>query len=235
MFVNFCHIYTSLIFPQVTILEDVNKPDRKVCVANTHLYWHPKGKKVTHIGHQVVICDLRQTFKKYPSFTLKGETFAWSRWAWLCSTWVTWSARSHLEPLWSFVVTSTPHPAQVTPQPCPTNRNNIVVKCLNVLCLCPPAASGVFQLVSEAGVPQQHEDWSSSGPEEACSMELPSTFPPLLSACSQPAYTNYVGGFHGCLDYIFIQPDSMQVMTLRVGRLFHPLVVQGVIAGRLLR
>ncbi|KAM7421970.1 hypothetical protein PAMA_010173 [Pampus argenteus] len=28
---------------QVSILEDVNKPDRKVCVANTHLYWHPKG------------------------------------------------------------------------------------------------------------------------------------------------------------------------------------------------
>lgn len=42
-------------------------------------------------------------------------------------------------------------------------------------------------------------------------MELLSAFPPLLSACGQPAYTNYVGGFHGCLDYIFIQPDSMQV------------------------
>ena len=45
-------------------------------------------------------------------------------------------------------------------------------------------------------------------------MELLSTFPPLLSACGQPAYTNYVGGFHGCLDYIFIQPESMQVTTL---------------------
>ncbi|XP_008301905.1 2',5'-phosphodiesterase 12-like [Stegastes partitus] len=42
-------------------------------------------------------------------------------------------------------------------------------------------------------------------------MELPSGFPPLLSACGQPAYTNYVGGFHGCLDYIFIQQDRMQV------------------------
>lgn len=80
-------------------------------------------------------------------------------------------------------------------------------------------SAGVFQLVTEALVPQQHEDWSSSGPEESCSMELPSAFPPLLSACSEPAYTNYVGGFHGCLDYIFIQPDSMQVMTLMLVQL----------------
>lgn len=50
-------------------------------------------------------------------------------------------------------------------------------------------------------------------------MELLSAFPPLLSACNQPAYTNYVGGFHGCLDYIFIQPDSMQVLTLGSSRL----------------
>lgn len=71
---------------------------------------------------------------------------------------------------------------------------------------------GVFQLITEAAVPQQHADWSSSGPDESCSMELLSAFPPFLSACAQPAYTNYVGGFHGCLDYIFIQPDKMQVL-----------------------
>lgn len=71
---------------------------------------------------------------------------------------------------------------------------------------------GVFQLITEAVVPQQHADWSSSGPDESCSLELLSAFPPFLSACGQPAYTNYVGGFHGCLDYIFIQPDKMQVL-----------------------
>lgn len=71
---------------------------------------------------------------------------------------------------------------------------------------------GVFQLITEAAVLQQHADWSSSGPDESCSMELLSAFPPFLSACAQPAYTNYVGGFHGCLDYIFIQPDKMQVL-----------------------
>lgn len=86
-------------------------------------------------------------------------------------------------------------------------------QCLSPGCVC-LLVSGVVQLVSEAAVPQEHADWSSSGPEESCSMELLSTFPPLLSACNQPAYTNYVGGFHGCLDYIFIQPNSMQVIIL---------------------
>lgn len=75
----------------------------------------------------------------------------------------------------------------------------------------------MFQLITEAVVPQQHADWSSSGPDESCSMELLSAFPPFLSACGQPAYTNYVGGFHGCLDYIFIQPDRMQVLILAKG------------------
>lgn len=33
----------------------------------------------------------------------------------------------------------------------------------------------------------------------------------LLSACGEPAYTNYVGGFHGCLDYIFIDKNALEV------------------------
>lgn len=70
----------------------------------------------------------------------------------------------------------------------------------------------MFQLITEAAVPQQHADWSSSGPDESCNMDLLSAAPRLRSACGQPAYTNYVGGFHGCLDYIFIQPDQMQVL-----------------------
>lgn len=78
--------------------------------------------------------------------------------------------------------------------------------------------------MTEAVVPQQHADWSSSGPDESCSMELLSAFPPFLSACAQPAYTNYVGGFQGCLDYIFIQPDKMKVLILAKGAppIFNP-------------
>ena len=43
-------------------------------------------------------------------------------------------------------------------------------------------------------------------------MELRSALPPLLSACGDPAYTNYVGGFHGVLDYVFLQPDGLEVV-----------------------
>ncbi|XP_053172250.1 2',5'-phosphodiesterase 12 [Scomber japonicus] len=138
---------------QVTVLEDLNKPDRKLCVANTHLYWHPKGGNVRLVQLGVAMQHLSHVINELTP----GAPLVF------CGDF-----------------NSTPN-------------------------------TGVFQLITEAAVPQEHSDWSSSGPEESCSMELLSTFPPLLSACNQPAYTNYVGGFHGCLDYIFIQPDSMQV------------------------
>lgn len=41
-------------------------------------------------------------------------------------------------------------------------------------------------------------------------MELHSPFQ-LNSACGEPQYTNYVGSFNGCLDYIFIEPQALQV------------------------
>lgn len=138
---------------QVSVLEDLRKPGRKVCVGNTHLYWHPKGGNVRLVQMGVAL--------------------------------------KHLNHVISEVAPGTP-----------------LVFCGDFNST--PTA-GVFQLLSEAVVPPQHADWSSSGPEESCSMELLSAVPPLLSACGQPAYTNYVRGFHGCLDYIFIQPDSMQV------------------------
>ncbi|XP_039972368.1 2',5'-phosphodiesterase 12 [Xiphias gladius] len=138
---------------QASVLEDLNKPGRKVCVANTHLYWHPKGGNIRLVQMGVALRHLSHVISE----VAPGAPLVF------CGDF-----------------NSSPN-------------------------------SGVFQLVSEAVVPQQHADWSSSGPEESCSMELRSAFPPLLSACSQPAYTNYVGGFHGCLDYIFVQPESMQV------------------------
>ena len=33
----------------------------------------------------------------------------------------------------------------------------------------------------------------------------------IASACGTPEYTNYVGKFRGCLDYIFYMPDLMHV------------------------
>lgn len=138
---------------QVTVLEDLNKPGRKVCVANTHLFWHPKGGNVRLVQMGVAL--------------------------------------QHLNHVISEVAPSAPLLFCGDFNSCPD--------------------SGVFQLVTETKIPQQHADWSSSGSEESCNMELLSAFPPLMSACNRPTYTNYVGGFHGCLDYIFIQPESMQV------------------------
>ena len=32
----------------------------------------------------------------------------------------------------------------------------------------------------------------------------------LESACGYPTYTNYVSGFSGCLDYIYIEQDKLK-------------------------
>lgn len=138
---------------QVTILQDLLQPDRAVCVANTHLYWHPTGGNVrlvqmgvalTHLGHVI------STVSPGAALVFCGD------------------------------FNSTP-------------------------------PSGVCELLTHSSLPQTHSDWLSSGPDQHCPMDLASPFPPLLSACGNPPYTNYVGGFKGCLDYIYIQPDYMQV------------------------
>ncbi|XP_076003276.1 2',5'-phosphodiesterase 12 [Genypterus blacodes] len=138
---------------QVCVLEELNAPSRKLCVANTHLYWHPKGGNIRLFQMGVALQHVSHVIRE----VAPGAPLIF------CG-----------------------------------DFNSI-------------PNSGVFQLLSEAAVSEFHDDWCSSWPEEGCSMEMLSTFPPLLSACNQPAYTNYVGGFHGCLDYIFIQPDKMQV------------------------
>ncbi|CAN9512602.1 unnamed protein product [Ophioblennius macclurei] len=138
---------------QVSVLEDLSQAGRKLCVANTHLYWHPKGGNVRLVQMGVALRHLGHVIRE----AAPGAPLIF------CGDF-----------------NSVPN-------------------------------SGVFQLLAESQVAAHHADWSSAGPEESCGVEMASGFPPLLSACGQPAYTNYVGGFHGCLDYIFIQPDSMQV------------------------
>lgn len=104
--------------------------------------------------------------------------------------------------------TSRPNQLSLTSHSCRHVLNAAGVSC---------PISGVLQLLTEASLSRQHADWSSSGPQEENSpssllaMDLISPFPPLLNACGPLAYTNYVGGFQGCLDYIFIQPHSMRV------------------------
>ncbi|CAB1315697.1 unnamed protein product [Coregonus sp. 'balchen'] len=125
---------------------------QKICVANTHLYWHPKGGNVRLVQMSVALKQLQQVItQSYPDASL----------------------------LFSGDFNSTP-------------------------------SSGVYQLVSQGALPSTHPDWSSNGPDELCPMEVSNPFQ-LSSACGEPAYTNYVGGFHGCLDYIFMDPRVLQV------------------------
>uniref|UniRef100_A0A8C8BMH3 2',5'-phosphodiesterase 12 n=1 Tax=Otus sunia TaxID=257818 RepID=A0A8C8BMH3_9STRI len=137
---------------QVSVLQSTSDPSRKTCVANTHLYWHPKGGNIrliqiavalSHIKH--VACDL------YPGIPV----------------------------IFCGDFNSTP-------------------------------SSGTYSFISSGGIAEDHEDWVSNGEEERCNMPLSHPFK-LLSACGEPAYTNYVGGFHGCLDYIFIDKNALEV------------------------
>lgn len=71
-------------------------------------------------------------------------------------------------------------------------------------------SSGLFQLLSQGCIPEDHEDWGSGGPEEQIRLGLTNPFQ-LSSACGVPDFTNFVGGFQGCLDYIFVEPRTLQV------------------------
>lgn len=71
-------------------------------------------------------------------------------------------------------------------------------------------STGMYHFVINGSIPEDHEDWASNGEEERCNMSLTHFFK-LKSACGEPAYTNYVGGFHGCLDYIFIDLNTLEV------------------------
>uniref|UniRef100_A0A2K5RFN8 Phosphodiesterase 12 n=1 Tax=Cebus imitator TaxID=2715852 RepID=A0A2K5RFN8_CEBIM len=71
-------------------------------------------------------------------------------------------------------------------------------------------STGMYHFVINGSIPEDHEDWASNGEEERCNMSLTHFFK-LKSACGEPAYTNYVGGFHGCLDYIFIDLNALEV------------------------
>ncbi|NXL55241.1 PDE12 phosphodiesterase, partial [Chordeiles acutipennis] len=137
---------------QVSVLQSTTDPSRKICVANTHLYWHPKGGNIrliqiavalSHIQH--VACDL------YPGIPV----------------------------IFCGDFNSTP-------------------------------SSGTYSFINSGVIAEDHEDWVSNGEEERCNMPLSHPFK-LLSACGEPAYTNYVGGFHGCLDYIFIDKNALEV------------------------
>ncbi|XP_030061228.1 2',5'-phosphodiesterase 12 [Microcaecilia unicolor] len=137
---------------QVSVLQSTKDPSRKICVANTHLYFHPKGANIRLT--QIAV------------------------------------ALSHIK-----------HVA------CDLYLNIPVVFCGDFNSI---PSSGLYHFIKSGTISEHHDDWVSNGEEERCNMSL--THPlKLESACGEPAYTNYVGGFHGCLDYIFIDSNHLEV------------------------
>ncbi|XP_023403364.2 2',5'-phosphodiesterase 12 [Loxodonta africana] len=137
---------------QVLVLQSTNDSSKKICVANTHLYWHPKGGYIRLIQMAVALAHIRHvSCDLYPGIPV----------------------------IFCGDFNSTP-------------------------------STGMYHFVISGSIPEEHEDWASNGEEERCNMSLTHFFK-LKSACGEPAYTNYVGGFHGCLDYIFIDLNALDV------------------------
>ncbi|KAM4652768.1 2',5'-phosphodiesterase 12 [Discoglossus pictus] len=137
---------------QVSVLQSTTEPSRKICVANTHLYFHPKGGNIRLIQIAVALTHIRHVaYELYPGIPV----------------------------IFCGDFNSTP-------------------------------STGLYSFVKNGTISEDHEDWTSNGEEERSNMSLSHPFK-LSSACGEPAYTNYVGGFHGCLDYIFIDSDSIDV------------------------
>uniref|UniRef100_A0A2I3HLH3 2',5'-phosphodiesterase 12 n=1 Tax=Nomascus leucogenys TaxID=61853 RepID=A0A2I3HLH3_NOMLE len=137
---------------QVSVLQSTKDSSKRICVANTHLYWHPKGGYICLIQMAVALAHIRHvSCDLYPGIPV----------------------------IFCGDFNSTP-------------------------------STGMYHFVINGSIPEDHEDWASNGEEERCNMSLTHFFN-LKSACGEPAYTNYVGGFHGCLDYIFIDLNALEV------------------------
>ncbi|XP_066452663.1 2',5'-phosphodiesterase 12 [Eleutherodactylus coqui] len=137
---------------QVSVFESTTDPSRKICVANTHLYFHPKGGNIRLLQIAVALSHVRHVaYELYPGIPV----------------------------IFCGDFNSTP-------------------------------STGMYSFVRDGTISENHEDWTSNGEEEQCNMSLGHPLK-LKSACGEPAYTNYVGGFHGCLDYIFIDCDNLDV------------------------
>lgn len=136
---------------QVSVLQSTKDANKKVCVANTHLYWHPKGGNIRLL--QIAI--------------------AWQ----------------HIHHIITEIYPNVP-----------------VIFCGDLNSM---PASGVVTFLTGGCIDADHEDWVSNEKEQ-CQMSLDHHVT-LQSACGLPAYTNYVGAFNGCLDYIFIDSNAFEV------------------------
>lgn len=70
---------------------------------------------------------------------------------------------------------------------------------------------GIYKLMTEQFVDSNFVDWSSNTEEAVKDVELRQSFK-MISACGTPAFTNYTTLFSACLDYIFYQSDSFDLI-----------------------
>ncbi|XP_053324756.1 2',5'-phosphodiesterase 12 [Spea bombifrons] len=137
---------------QVSVLQSRSDPSQKICVANTHLYFHPKGGNIRLVQIAVALAHIRRVaYELYPGIPI----------------------------IFCGDFNSTP-------------------------------TMGMYSFVKNGTIDESHEDWTSNGEEERCNMSLSHPLK-LESACGEPEYTNYVVGFNGCLDYIFIDAQRVEV------------------------
>ncbi|XP_020393008.2 2',5'-phosphodiesterase 12 [Rhincodon typus] len=140
---------------QVCVLESLKDSSKKLCIGNTHLYWHPKGGHIRLIQIAIAFRHLQHiTAEMYPDIPV----------------------------IFCGDFNSSPN-------------------------------SGLYEFVTKGHISADHPDWTSNGEEECCSMSIMHSFK-LRSACGEPAYTNYVGGFQGCLDYIFVDMNVFEVFQV---------------------
>ncbi|ELT97737.1 hypothetical protein CAPTEDRAFT_132833 [Capitella teleta] len=133
---------------QVTVLESVEDPKKKLIVATTHLYFHPRANNVRII--QGILC-MRHIQKVVDECRAQG-----------------------FDPTLVF---------------CGDFNNGRM--------------TGVHTFLKDGVIPATHCDWM-------CDMNFKHDFR-LESACGYPIYTNYVPGFNGCIDYIYIESDKLEV------------------------
>ncbi|XP_064598396.1 2',5'-phosphodiesterase 12-like [Liolophura sinensis] len=145
---------------QVTVLESLDVPGEVVCVANTHLFFHPKANHVRLI--QIITC-MEHLNKVKSHYTQQGK--------------------------------------QVSLVFC-GDFNSV-----------PPV--GVNEYMTTGQISADHTDWTVGGAEETLDLEDGFRHPFVMeSGCGYPVYTNFVGGFCGTLDYVYVDTSGLKVQSV---------------------
>ncbi|XP_061169849.1 2',5'-phosphodiesterase 12-like [Saccostrea echinata] len=143
---------------QVHVLESVSDPRKKLCVANTHLFFHRDFDHIRIVQGVVSIRHLEQVMTKYRE---QGDDISLV----FCGDF----NASPQSPLHGFLITSQLKPEEYDLQ------------------------------IKDSGEKVTNFDFSHSFK--------------LTSACGYPRYTNYVGAFHGQLDYVFVD-SNLEVVSV---------------------